>query len=40
METGAAETGAAETIRSDICVVNDTETDNYKVRYWNNTQVR
>jgi len=25
-------------IRTDICIVNDTSTDLYKLRYWNNTQ--
>jgi hypothetical protein len=32
------ETGVQDSIRADICVVNDTATDNSKVRYWNNTQ--
>jgi hypothetical protein len=32
------ETGMQDSIRADICVVNDTDTANYKVRYWNNTQ--
>jgi hypothetical protein len=31
-------TGKDDMIRTDICVVNDTTTADYKVRYWNNTQ--
>jgi len=33
-----AESAPQHMIRTDICVVNDTETDSYKMRYWNNTQ--
>ena len=27
-------------IRTDVCVVNDTATPSYKMRYWNNSQVQ
>jgi hypothetical protein len=33
-----SESSALQTIRTDICVVNDTETVHYKMRYWNQTQ--